>query len=74
MESFRTGLEKNDRSFLKRFPDGLVARNTKMTCEELMMMTESELGHEEKIKFLDDLKHYEKLGEFMNMVADHCPS
>lgn len=39
-----------------------------------MMMTESELGQEEKVKFIEDMKHYEKLGGFMNMVADQCPS
>lgn len=44
-----------------------------MTCEDLIMMTEVELPSSNS-KFLNDLKTYDKLHEFLNMVADQCPS
>jgi hypothetical protein len=41
-----------------------------MTCEELIMMAGIELSTQMKNKFLDDLKFYDKLSEFLNVVAD----
>jgi hypothetical protein len=74
MESVRIYLQKSDDSLLKRFPEGLYDLNTKMTCEELMMMTDSDMNEESKSKLIVDLKVYDKLMDFLNIVVDSCPS
>jgi hypothetical protein len=73
MESVRIYLSKYDSKILKRFPEGLFNLNTGMTCEELIMMTGIELPTSNS-KFLNALKTYDKLQEFLNMVAEQCPA
>ena len=41
-----------------------------MTWEELIMMTGMDLSEETKDKFINDLRNYDKLSEFLNIVAD----
>jgi hypothetical protein len=74
MESVRIYLENYDQSLLKRFPLGLYGLKTNMTCEELLIMSGTEMSEEVKDQFVRDLKIYDKLGEFLNVIADCCPS
>lgn len=73
MEFVRIHLSQNQPTILKRFPEGLTALNTAMTCEELIMMTGIELSASHN-KFLNDLKTYDKLQQFLDIVADQCPA
>jgi hypothetical protein len=74
MESVRIYLEDYDQKLLKRFPEGLYDVRSNMTFEELLMMSETEMTEQAKNSFIGQTKNYEKLGEFLNIVADCCPS
>lgn len=73
MEFVGIHLSKNHPLILKRFPEGLTALNTGMTCEELLMMTGIEMSDSNN-EFLNDLKTYDKLQQFLDIVADQCPA
>lgn len=45
-----------------------------MSWEDLIMMVGINLTSEKKSKFFEDLKYYDKLSEFLSIVADYCPA
>lgn len=45
-----------------------------MSWEDLIMMVGINLTSEKKNKLFEDLKYYDKLSEFLSIVADYCPA
>lgn len=45
-----------------------------MSWEDLIMMVGISLTQQQKNKFFEDLKYYDKLSEFLSIVADYCPA
>ena len=74
MEFVRIHLQSNTEKLATKFPEGLYNLKTNMTWEELIMMTGIELSESMKNKFIENLRIYDKLSQFLNIVAYYCPA
>jgi hypothetical protein len=74
MEFVGKYLTEYDRTLLRRFPEGLHSVRTGMAFEEVLVMAAGEMPEGAKTEFIKEVKGRDKLEEFLNLVADNCPS